>query len=612
MKNRNLKFYIFSALFLQVIVTAILMAILGYYTIQHDIVARAQREVARKIEAAQIVYDNELEKIRTALVLTRDAKSLISVKGILDVDYVYEVPASLKDTVKSDIARAAFAGNLCGGSRIIEADELKAISNVLLDRVKTKIEYTPKAKPDDKRFSDSALAIEYAMPIMDEARNVSAVRYAGRIINRDFALVDNIRDVVFGHEFYDNMSVGTVTIFQDDVRIATNVLNHSGERAIGTRVSEEVYDRVMRKGASWNDRAFVVSGWYLTAYKPIKNLADDTIGILYVGMLEKPFNDLRVKRFLMFLVIIAIAAFLALFASFMLASKILSPLYKALDASGRISEGDLSCRLTENSSIREFDRLAGSFNAMAMKLAEREKSLISSKQEYEAMSKSYLDLVGFVSHELKGILASIVLNAYSLRNKLLGPVNEAQSKALDSVARNLDYLTQTVKNFLNLSRIEKQEMVLRKTEFFIKNEIFDASVEGLIHQAEEKKMTIHNDIAGDIKVTADSGLLRIAANNLLTNAIKYGKRDGKINLSSRVLEDYVEIEVYNEGKPISVIDVDRLFKKFSRLHYEGEDKVKGTGIGLFITKEIIRLHGGSIRVEPRPNGNSFIFSLRKG
>jgi signal transduction histidine kinase len=249
---------------------------------------------------------------------------------------------------------------------------------------------------------------------------------------------------------------------------------------------------------------------------------------------------------------------------------------------------------------------------MAVKLSEREKSLLSSKQECEMMNKSYLDLVGFVSHELKGILASIILNVYSLNNKLLGPINEAQTKALDSVSRNLDYLTQTVKNFLNLSRIEKQEMVLRKTEFFIKKEIFDPSVEALIHQAQDKKMTIQNNIAGDIKVTADSGLLRIAANNLLTNAIKYGKRDGNIILSSRVSEGYIEIEVYNEGKPISVIDMDRLFKKFSRLHYEGEDKVKGTGIGLFITREIIRLHGGSIWVEPKTGGNSFIFKLKKG
>jgi len=611
MKTRSLKYHILAALFLQIVVIAILIAILGYYTMQHDIIARAQKEVVKKIEAAQIVYDNEIDKIKTALILTRDTESLISVKSILDVDYVYEVPVSLKDKVNSEIAREAFKGNLAGGSRIIEADELKVISNVLLDRAKTKIEYTLKAKPVDKKFLESALAIEYAMPIMDASRKVIAVRYAGRIINKDFNLVDDIRDVVFGHEVYSNKPIGTVTIFQDDVRIATNVLNANRQRAVGTRVSEEVSDAVLQKGTSWNDRAFVVSDWYLTAYKPIKDISDNIIGILYVGILERPFTDLIAGRFLIFLIIIAIATFLALFVSYFLASKILQPLYKALKASDIVSKGDLSYRLREDSSIKEFDQLALSFNSMAVKLEERENSLMSSKQQCEVMNERYLDLVGFVSHELKGILASIILNAYSLKNRLLGPINEAQEKALSSVTRNLDYLAQTVKNFLNLSRIEKKEMVLSKVDIFIKQDIFDSSIDALKQQAEEKKISIQNNVDENIKVHADSGLLQIVANNLLTNALKYGKRGGSIVLSSRVFNDVVEIEVYNDGRPISAIDLDKLFKKFSRLDYEGEEKAKGTGIGLFITKEIIVHHGGRIWVYPREKGNSFIFRIKK-
>jgi two-component system, NtrC family, sensor kinase len=612
MKTKSLKYHILAALFLQIIVIAVLIAILGFYTIENDIIARAQNEVVKKIEAAQIVYDNEIDKIKTALILTRDTKSLISVKSILDVDYVYEVPADLRHEVKSEIARAAFLGNLAGGSRIIEADELKEISNVLVDRAKTKIEYTPKARPDDKQFLESALAIEYAMPIIDAERSVIAVRYAGRIINKDYNLVDDIRDVVFGHEFYQDVPIGTVTIFQDDVRISTNVLSQSGQRAIGTRVSEEVYEAVLQKGDSWHDRAFVVSDWYLTAYKPIKNLSDEIIGILYVGMLEKPFTGLRTERFFMFMFIMLIAGFLALMVSYFLALKIAHPLRKALKASGEISKGDLAYRLKENSSIKELNQLACSFNSMAVKLEEREKTLTSSKQQCEVMSKRYLDLVGFVSHELKGILASIVLNAYSLKNKLLGPINETQEKALNSITRNLDYLAQTVKNFLNLSRIEKQEMVLAKTDVWIKKDIFDASIDALKQQAEEKRMRIHNNIDADIKISADSGLLHIVANNLLTNALKYGKRDGNIVLSSKDFNHLLEIEVYNDGRPISEVDLDKLFKKFSRLDYEGEEKAKGTGIGLFITKEIIVRHGGDIWVKPRETGNSFIFQIKKG
>lgn len=611
MKRYSLKQYLIAAFFLQILVIGVLFAILGYYTIEHDIIARTQKELARKINAAQIVYDNQLEKIRTALLLAEDTASLISAKGMLGIDYVYETASESIQQLKSPIAKTAFKGGPIGGSRIIEADELKYISNVLLDRAKTKIEYTPKAKPVNKKFLESALAIEYAIPLKDRNGRVFAVRYAGRIINKDFSLVDEIRDLVFGRELHQNLPLGTVTVFQGDVRIATNVLDSSGERAIGTRVSEAVYDKVLNKGLPWYDRAFVVSQWYLTAYSPIKDIDGDIVGILYVGILEKPFLNLKMNRIFIFFSIITAVIFLALFVSYFLASKITKPLHRALKASAEISEDRLSYRLKDEGSIVEFSRLADSFNSMAEKLKERQDSLHASKEELETMNKRYLDLVGLVSHELKGILAPIVLNTYSLKNGLLGPVNGAQGKALDSVNRNLDYLAQTVKNFLNLSRVENQDMVLNKTEVSIKEDVFDMSVEALKQKAEEKKVSIINNITPGIKVNADLGLLQVVANNLLTNALKYGDNNGKIVLSSKIEQDDLTIEVYNQGRPIPNIDLGKLFKRFSRITYTGTEKVKGTGIGLFITKEIILRHQGRIWVKPREDGNSFIFTLKR-
>lgn len=114
-------------------------------------------------------------------------------------------------------------------------------------------------------------------------------------------LVDKINELVFGNEVYKGKPVGTVTIFQDDIRISTNVLNDKGERAVGTRVSKEVYDRVVIKGISWKDRAFVVTDWYFTTYEPIKDISGNIIGILYVGILEKPYADLKIAFFCRFL-----------------------------------------------------------------------------------------------------------------------------------------------------------------------------------------------------------------------------------------------------------------------------------------------------------------------
>jgi len=227
------------------------------------------------------------------------------------------------------------------------------------------------------------------------------------------------------------------------------------------------------------------------------------------------------------------------------------------------------------------------------------------------MNTSYLDLIGFVSHELKGILSSVILNSYNIYNKLLGPVNEAQEKTLKSMLKNLDYLGATVKNFLNLSRIEKAELVINKSEIFFYESVLDICIESFAQLAKEKNMAIICQINDKLKVFADVNLLQIVVNNLLGNAIKYGKENGQIIISSEKKGDLVTISVYNDGRPIAKIDVDKLFKKFSRLKYAGMEKIKGTGVGLFITKEIVEKHGGRIWVEPQPQGNTFKFTLNK-
>ncbi|MCF7874433.1 MAG: HAMP domain-containing histidine kinase [Candidatus Omnitrophica bacterium] len=224
--------------------------------------------------------------------------------------------------------------------------------------------------------------------------------------------------------------------------------------------------------------------------------------------------------------------------------------------------------------------------------------------------RQYLDLIGFVTHELKGILSSVVLNVYNLQNGLLGDLNPAQKKTLKSISRNLDYLTSTVRNFLNFSRIEKDELFLNKIRCSLKSDIVDVSIDSYSQAAADQNIKIINKVSPLIELEADSGLLQIAFNNLLSNAIKYGKEGSEIIASSQVNKDEVIVEIFNQGDPIDQTDIDKLFKKFSRLHYRGTEKIKGTGIGLYITKEIIDKHHGLIWVEPKKEGNSFKFKLK--
>jgi two-component system NtrC family sensor kinase len=438
------------------------------------------------------------------------------------------------------------------------------------------------------------------------------VVYGGRVANQDNYLVDRIRDLVFGQEMYEKWPVGTVTIFLDDVRICTNVLDEKGNRAIGTRVSKEVYQQVVNKGQRWHDRAFVVNRWYMTAYEPIRNINGTIIGMLYVGMLESPFNALAARALAAFVAVVLLASAAAFVFAIWLADSVSRPLINLLDATKKLSRGELGHEVQTHGTILETNELAESFNEMSIQLEQREDRLKVTNEKLEDLNKSYLDLLGFVAHELKGILSSTMMNAYSIHDGFLGMINFKQKKAVDSICRNLDYLAATVKKFLNLSRIERGNLEINKTYFNLWDGIFEPAVQTFAKQINDRGMKLVTEIEPAICVHADQDLMQIVANNLVNNAAKYGSDNGKIILRGRQDEKTVTVEVYNDGRPITSEQTAKLFKKFSRLDVPEKKQVKGTGLGLYITRQIVESHGGSIRVEPKENGNSFIFTIERG
>lgn len=607
----TLKHRILAAFFAVIALFGVLTGLMGFYVIKHYVIGKARQEVREALASARSEYAGKITKLSLGIGLVSVSDDLGAMKKKMQIDYLFFVPEDRKDGIKSEIAKKALDGEPVGGTRIIGAEELKEMGGDVYTSVRINVKPTPKARRSDKKILDEAMAIEYATPVSDAAGGRRGVLYGGRMINNDFPLVDKIRDLAFGNELYESKPIGTVTMFLDDVRVATNVLDENGQRAVGTRVSESVYDAVVAKGGTWRDRAFVVTDWYLTAYEPIKDINGKIIGILYVGILEKPYKDLMRNFFLALLATIAAAMALAVFFAVVLASAITAHVTEVVDAADRIARGETGVVLKASTSIREFDRLASSFNNMAGNLHESSRMLKVWNEKLSELNKNYLDLVGFVSHELKGILASTTLNAYSVRDGFLGMVNFKQGKALDSVTRNLDYLASTVRNFLNLSRIEKGEINLNKTDILLKEDIFNHSVDGFHRQAVEKNMIVTNEIEPGLKIFADPDLLEIAANNLVGNAIKYGADGGKVLLSSKDLGDRVEVDVYNDGRPLTAEETEKLFKRFSRLTNVDGRKVRGSGLGLFITKDIIEKHGGAIRVEPRESGNSFVFEIAK-
>jgi two-component system NtrC family sensor kinase len=608
----SLKTRIVISFLLVIVVLSGSTALLGYYVIKNDIFARAERKVLNDLKVARMVYSGEIERIGFGLRLVSPDEDLGELKAKLNLHYLQRVEASDFGSVRSEIAQAAIvAREGLGGTRIITRAELDGLVTDVEGAEPLAIVPTAMSRESQRQVLDDVMAKEFAVPVLDPNGAVSAVLYGGRIINRDYTFVDRIREVVYGGDVYNGKPVGTVTIFQDDVRISTNVLDEEGQRAIGTRVSAQVYAKVVEAGNVWDDRAFVVTDWYKTAYEPIKSINGNVIGILYIGTLEQPFNDIASRILWSFVKIVFVVMVLGVLLSLFLAGGISRPLIEVVQGTECLVSGDWGYQVNAKTPVRETNRLAEAFNAMAVGLKEREESLRVSNEKLVESNKNYVDLIGFVAHELKGILASAVMNAYAVRDGYLGMVNFKQRKALDSVTRNLDYLDATVKKFLNLGRVERGELSVHKTELSLKREVFDASINSLAAIAVRKKLKLDNEIDPELRVQADLDLLQIVANNLVGNAIKYSPDAGEIRVTATATNDRVQVDVYNDSTPISEEQRARLFQKFSRLNSPETKKVKGTGLGLYITKQIIERHGGTIRVEPREHGNSFVFDIER-
>jgi two-component system NtrC family sensor kinase len=639
MKTKKLRSRIVVPFDIIIVTFSLLVAVLGYYVIKTDIIKRAQTKVKNDLNSAREIYTQELENVKDVIrftasrffindaISTQDNETLdmeldkIRTSESLDILTLTDASGkvlsrSRNPSVTGDIqaldkivSKVLSNSKVVSGTVIVPRAELVKEGEDLAEQANISFIPTPKARRRAETRETSGMMLKAAAPVFGYDGKLSGVLYGGNLLNRNYKIVDKVKEIVYKGQTYKGKDIGTVTIFEDDLRISTNVKAKDNTRAVGTRVSQEVYEQVMVKGLPWIARAFVVNDWYKTAYEPIKDIDDRIVGILYVGILEQPFTYMTRNILILFLVIVCVATALAATLEIVLTGTIARPVERMLKATRKLSAGKLGYEVDKETGTLEFDELAESFNKMSAQLLDREESLKHINEQLATLNKTYLDLVGFVSHELKGIVATTIMNAAAVRDGLFGQINEKQKQSLESVTKNLHYLRETVRKFLDLSRIEKGELEVNKKQVGLREDVFNPCLETFNAEITDKQMTVTNNIAAEVKVNGDLDLLHIVANNLLGNAVKYGLEKGKIIINSDDLADKVQIEVYNDSRPIREEEKEKLFKKFSRLEDSKDKKIKGTGLGLFLTKEIITKHGGDIWVRPEENGNSFIFQI---
>jgi two-component system NtrC family sensor kinase len=529
-------------------------------------------------------------------------------------------PFAVGDKVSPNpVIDAALQGRASSGTVLVSRQELLLEGEALAERAYVPLVNTERATPTDRVVEDRGMVLEAAIPVLGATDHVLGVVYGGVLLNRKFNLVDRIRNTVFGDKTYEGKPLGTVTLFLGDVRVDTNVMLEAGTRALGTRVSEEVYEKVLRRGERFAARAFVVNDWYLSAYDPIRDPSGNTVGIIYVGLLEKKYLGYKSSLALQYLGITFLSLVLSAAVALYLSSGFRRPILRLLRATRELSGGNLQARVEVTQASREVTELAQAFNSMATSLETHTRELNEVSEavkrayrEAEEKNRAYLEMLGFVTHELKSPLASIVFAIGSLRDHILGRLNAGQEALLKAASVSADYLRDTIANYLNLSRMEEGELTLHISEVHFRRDVIEPLLDRLSELAGDRKIRIVCDVPEEISGICDSGLVTSVFQNLLSNAIKYGREGGAIRVAARAAEDksLLRFNVWNEGEGFERNAGEKLFHKFSRLPSGGDDTKSGTGLGLFVSQKIIEKHGGRIWAESEPGcWADFIFTL---
>jgi len=502
------------------------------------------------------------------------------------------------------VSQVLLGKEVIAGTEIVPMEELIKEGTELAEQAYIKFIPTPRAKPTLKNEETSGMMIKAAAPVFGYDGGLLGVLYGGNLLNRNYEIVDEVKEIVYQGVKYKRKDIGTATIFQGDLRISTNVKTEDGSRAIGTRVSEEVYEQVLVKGMPWIDRAFVVNNWYIAAYEPIKNIKAETIGVLYVGILEEKFVDMRRRATLMFLGITVAGMIIALIVSYFLANGVLKPIKHLVIASQQLAKGNLEYDVKLKSKD-EIGELGEAFNLMASSLKARDEELKEHTHQQIVKSERLAtlgQLAAGVAHEINNPLGAVLMYTHLALEDL--DENDVLRKNLEKAVTEASRCKDIVKGLLDFSRQTEP-----KAEESDINETLERTLAVVEHQALFQNVKITKVICPTLpKVLMDVSQMQQVFTNIVLNAAEAMEGKGELTVSTRMAPDneYIEIEFTDTGCGIPPQNREKVFDPF----FTTKEVGRGTGLGLAVSHGIIARHKGTIEVKSEPGkGTSFIIRL---
>ena len=315
---------------------------------------------------------------------------------------------------------------------------------------------------------------------------------------------------------------------------------------------------------------------------PVK-AGNKTVGVVYA---TQPVLDGLAPYvsgiFRMFFWAALLALILAFLIVYLVSYKMTKPLREMSQAAKQYALGDFSKRIPVSKSLfmdsDEIEELVIAFNSMAQTLATLEMSRRS--------------FVSNVSHELKTPMTTIGGFIDGILDGTIDP--SKQKQYLRVVSDEIKRLSRLVTGMLNMSKLEAGELDINPVSFDISEMLFKTLL-GFEQIIDKKNIEIKGlDSIGNNPVTADKDMINQVVYNLIDNAVKFTPEGGYIEVSSKADAEKIIVKIRNSGKGIPAEEIDKIFERFYKIDKSRSFDVKGAGMGLYLCKTIIELHGGQI------------------
>ena len=504
---------------------------------------------------------------------------------------------------------------------VLTPDQQGLLSPALRERVAVPLLATRNAAPTERAVEDRAMLLLATRAVRDDSGQLVAHVQGGVLLNRNLPFIDHINQIVYPEgslPFAEWGSKGTATLFLDDVRISTNVRLFGGvgqERAIGTRVSQSVRSAVLGGGQTWLDRAFVVQDWYVSAYQPLADSQGRRVGMLYVGVLERPFALLKWVALVSIGVLFFGVMIVAAVVSLRWARAIFHPLERMEATMLCVEGGDLAARVGTVDSTDEIGRLAQHLDELLATIddntqrlthwnAELDAKVAERTQELQAAQRQLVQaeklatvgqLTASIAHEVNNPIAVIQGNLDLLR-ELLGPEGTARvAPELKLVDAQIERMRLIVTRLLQFARPSEFAGYVESVDT---NRTLEDCLVLAGHQITRAGVVVQRHLQATRHPAINPQELQQVLVNLLVNAMHAMPGGGTLKLATADVADgeqaSVDITVQDSGPGLAPDLLERLFQPFVTRRKEG------TGLGLWISRQIVERYGGSLVAKNAP------------